>query len=241
MIRGTFRWVLLFAVAGFSAHAETVLHYDFGNQTDQSRLVDSSGKGHHASVSNGYKRVDHQGRRGIRLNAKSRFKIRNEKELRLSGDMTISFTFRMPKDVAEATAKQAPLILGAAEKLAVNRTYAVFWNRGNAIVLNIGSGQTYVGFTIGKLNDGMIHHVVFRLEKNQLYAYLDGVLQPKSPCRATPLDPDLGSAPICFGHWFAGTFPGELYDLRLDDEAVPLEEIMKEPKGNPGRKMRSKK
>lgn len=223
----TFRKILLFAVIGISGHAETVLHYDFGNQTAPGQLADSSGKGHHAVVSNGYKSIEYQGRKGIKLNPKSRLTIQNEKELRLSGDMTISFTFRMPQEIAAATAKRTPLILGAAEPRAANRTYALFWDKGNAIVLNIGSGRTYSGFTIGELNDGKVHHVVFRLEKNQLYAYLDGELQPKSPIRVTPLDPNLGTAPICFGNWFAGTFPGELYDLRLYDEAVPMEDIIK--------------
>ena len=202
-----------------------MLHYDFGNQTDPLRLTDSSGKGHHVSVTNGYKRIEYQGRKGIKLNPKSKLSIQNEKALRLSGDMTISFTFRMPPNVAAETAKRTPLIFGAAEPRAANRTYAVFWDRGNAVVLNIGSGRTYVGFSIGDLNDGKIHHVVFRIEKNRLYAYLDGELQPKSPSRVMPLDPKLGTAPICIGSWFAGTFLGELYDLRLYDEAIPTEEI----------------
>lgn len=223
----TFWTILLLVVIGISVHAEMVLHYDFGDQTDPSRLADSSGKGHHAVVSNGYEHVEHQGRKGIRLNPMSRFRIQNEKELRLSGNMTLSFTFRMPKDVAAATARQAPLIFGSTEQLAVNRTYTMLWNRGNAIALNIGSGRDYVGCTIRKLNDGLVHNVVFLLDGTRLYAYLDGALLPNYPIRTTPLDPTLGSAPIGFGHWFAGTFPGELYDLRLYDEAVSMAEIMK--------------
>ena len=221
----TFWTILLFVVIGISVHAEMVLHYDFGNQTDPGQLADSSGKGHHASVVAGYKCIEYQGRKGVKLNPKSRLMIQNDKELRLSGDMTISFTFRMPQDIAAATAKRTPLILGAAEPRAANRTYALFWDRGNAIVMNIGSGRTYSGITIGELNDGKIHQVVFRLENNQLYAYLDGALQPKSPIRVTPLDPNLGTGPICFGNWFAGVFLGELYDLRLYNEAISIDSI----------------
>ena len=100
----------------------------------------------------------------------------------------------------------------------------MLWNRGNAIALNIGYGQNYVGCTLRKLNDGKIHNVVFLLNGTRLYAYLDGVLQPNYPISTTPLDPNLGQAPISFGHWFAGTFPGELYDLRLYDEAISMAE-----------------
>ncbi|MCQ2396254.1 MAG: LamG domain-containing protein [Lentisphaeria bacterium] len=194
----------------------TLLHYDFTTFMDGGLLEDLSGNGHHGSVSGDVFPVEEGDCRGLSFGGRDGMILpAREKGLRVSGAFSIFAKFRIdPKAAAEARQK-SPLLFGTTDGLGVKRNYTIFFDHGFTLTLNVSNGFSGETIDIRDIADGKIHSVAYIIAPPLMMLYRDGECIERRNSMGIMPDKDNGEAPVVVGKWAHGTFPGDIFDLRL--------------------------
>lgn len=205
----------------------TVLHYDFQTYANENQLKDLSGNGHHGVISGEIVPVEVDNCKGLDFGGKDgQILPLGQENLRLSGAISIFVKFRITPEAAAAVRQQSPLLFGTTDSLGVHRNYTLFFDYGITLTLNVANGINCDTFDLKDIADGKIHSAAFIIAPPLMMIYCDGECKSNSNSLNIMPDKSIGNAPVAVGKWGAGTFPGEVYDLRLFNRMLSPHETL---------------
>ena len=212
-------------LCGCYLSASLRLHYDFSS-VKNGIMPDLSGSGHDGVVSGAFSAVSFEDAQGMSFNGNDNcITPKNPETLKANGAFTLFLSFRITPEQAKRMKGKSPLVYGSIDGKSVNRNCSLFFDNGRLMEFDVGNGKTYSCVTLTNIADGKRHSVAFVLDAPYLLLYLDGkCVSWRSDFENKPSS-EIGLPEICVGNWHSGCFEGDMFELRVYDEALSTDAV----------------